>query len=463
MQRAARYIAVLWMMAISILCQAQSSAPTLTELIESAIQNDYTLMNQKLDINQSELDKQQLKDAFLPRLKIGASESFALTTLSLRTNEIEIPNLNIKIARATNRFTLTSDQLKAGADASLLLYSGGRIPWLKKSVEEKIKAQSLLTEKQKQDIISNVIGTYDQLALLRQARVVLEESKRRLAEHLRIADKSFTYGLITKYEREKIEVAQAQLASQITDYDGKLVIVLERLFLLTHIPVERLILINNNLELIQNNLADLSIVNRPDLKASGAIIIAQEFKIKAEKTWRIPKVQAQGSLGYFGSYFGHLKSSKPVLPNSGKLSVDLRTLQIVPAVNIGIGLSWDIFDGNDGRRDIARAKLDLQKAENNKADLIQNLELNLSKNRTDYEVSITQVTLRGKQVKISRNALDQAIKEYRTGLIRTSELIDAEEDMQQADLRLLQAIYDQRRAAIELLKATGNLNIQSLQ
>ena len=61
------------------------------------------------------------------------------------------------------------------------------------------------------------------------------------------------------------------------------------------------------------------------------------------------------------------------------------------------------------------------------------------------------------------HALTQAGKEYRVGLIRTSQLIDAEEDFENASLALIQAAYDQRRAAIELLKATGNLTPQSVQ
>ncbi|RYF86478.1 MAG: hypothetical protein EOO00_13200 [Chitinophagaceae bacterium] len=136
MQKILRYLAMLLLIFCSLKGSAQVTVPTLAELVDSAILNDYILMNQRLAINQSELDKQELKDAFLPKLKISGSETFSLTTIVLKTNELEIPQLNISLDRATNRFTHTSDRLSLGADASMLLYSGGKIPLLRKAVEE---------------------------------------------------------------------------------------------------------------------------------------------------------------------------------------------------------------------------------------------------------------------------------------------------------------------------------------
>ncbi|MET0638056.1 MAG: TolC family protein [Chitinophagaceae bacterium] len=463
MPKSLRYIALLSLFAISVVCKSQSNVPTLTELIDSALLYDYTLLNEKIDISQSELEKQQLQDAFLPRLSVNGANGFSINSLSIKTKEIVIPQLNIRIDEQRNRFTLTSVLSTFNADASMLLYSGGKIPLLKRAVEERIRAQGFLTLRQKEEIISDVINTYDQLALLKQARIVLNESEKRLAANLKISDKSFSYGLITEYERQKIEVAQAQLASKITDYDGKLTLVLEKLFWLTHIPIERLKLISNTLEPMDSGLDHHTIENRPELKASEAIIAAQQYKIKAEKTWRIPKIQAAASAGYVGSFFGHLSSSRSILPNGDKLSSSLNSLFLAPTGRIGVGFSWNIFDGRDGKRGIQKAKLELSTAENNKADLLQKLHLNLTRSKTEFAVALTQVTTGTKQREITKNALVQATREFRTGLIRSSQLIEAEEDFQQADLGLLQAIYDQRRTAVELLKATGSLTIQSFR
>jgi outer membrane protein TolC len=441
---------------------AQQSAPTLAELIDSAVKKDYSLDNQKLDINLTALDRQRLSDAYLPRVKVDGMDGFALTSVSLKTKEIRIPQLNIDIQEGRNRYTSTSNVAAVNTEASMLLYSGGKIPWLKKSLDQKIKGQTQLTEQQKQDIISDVVSTYDQLALLKQTRRVLDESEKRLAEHMKIADKAFSYGLITKYERQKIEVAQAQLASKIEDYEGKLGVVREHLYWLTNIPVERLTQIENELLLIENVMNQNTVSNRSDLKALDAFIAAQDYKIKAEKTWFVPKIQTAASLKYMGIFWGHLQSSKAVL-NGNKISSDLPAVHVSPMASIGIGFSWDLFDGKEGKHNVEKAILELHITENDKKDLSEKLELNLTKTRADYQVTLSQVTVMQRQQQTASNALDQATKEYRTGLIRTSQLIDAEEDFQNAALGLIQSMYNQRRTAIELLKATGSLTPESLK
>jgi outer membrane protein TolC len=464
MQKTTRAIIILSLVFTRALAgYTQSAAPSLSELIDSALLCDYTLKDQNLDIRNSELEKAQLRDAYLPKLQLTGAEAFSLTSISLKTNAIDIPQLNIHFDESRNRFTATSNLVRANAEGSMLIYSGGKIPMLKQAVDEKIKAQRSLTEKQRQDIISDVVSTYDLLALLKQVKLVLDESGKRLAENMKLSEKAFSYGLITKYERQKIEVAQAQLASRIKEYEGKRTVVLEKLFWLTHISIERLMLIDNTPAPLTNVTGNVPVTNRPEIKALDAAITAQGYKIRAEKTWFVPKVQAISSLSYTGSFFGHINSSKPVLPNGANLSSQNPALHIFPAFTVGVGFSWTLLDGRDGKREIEKAMIDLQKAQNNRSDALEKLALNLSKSKTEYTVALAQVTARTKQVETSKNALDQATREFKAGLIRSTQLIDAEEDLEEDSLGLLQAIYDQRRAAIELLKATGSLTIQSLQ
>jgi outer membrane protein TolC len=441
---------------------AQQGPPSLAELIDNAIKKDYVLDNQKLDIELTGLDKQKLSNAYLPRVKVEGADAFTLTSVSLKTKEIKIPQLNIDIEEGRNRLTATSNLATVSTDASILLYSGGKIPLLKRSLDEKMQGQTHLTEKQKQDIISEVVSAYDQLALLKQVRLVLDESEKRIAEHMKVADKSFSYGLITKYERQKIEVAQAQVASRIVDYEGKRAVVQERLYWLTNIPIERISMIENALQRMENVLNNTSVGNRPELKALNAFIIAQHYKIKAEKTWFVPRIQTAASLKYMGSFWGHLSSSKPVL-NGEKLSSQMPALHISPLFQVGVGFSWDLLDGKEGKHAVEKATLELHQIENNKKDLFEKLELNLVKCKSDYTVSLSQVNVMERQQETASNALTQATKEYRTGLIKTSQLIDAEEDFENAALGVIQALYNQRRAAVELLKATGSLSIDTFR
>jgi outer membrane protein TolC len=53
-------------------------------------------------------------------------------------------------------------------------------------------------------------------------------------------------------------------------------------------------------------------------------------------------------------------------------------------------------------------------------------------------------------------------KEFRYGTKTSSALIEAENDLENAEFELQNAIFNQRRTAIELMKSTQNLQIEKL-
>jgi outer membrane protein TolC len=85
----------------------------------------------------------------------------------------------------------------------MLLYSGGKVKYLKKAVEEKKKSEDILLEKTKDEVVATLSRAYDQLALIHQSRKVLDESTKRLDINKKTADKALGYGLITPYDHKK--------------------------------------------------------------------------------------------------------------------------------------------------------------------------------------------------------------------------------------------------------------------
>ncbi len=448
---------------ISCTLAAQTNIPALSELIDSAISNNYILANKELDIALTGIDQQKLKDAYLPKLAVSGKDGFAFTSINVKTPEIKIAQLGIDIKEDKNRFNLSSNILTLNAGAEMLLYAGGKIKKLKLALIEKKKAQTLLLETDRQEIISVILTACDQLALLKQTRIVLDESEKRLNENKRTADKGLGYGLITKYEHQKIEVAQAQLASKVLEYDGKRTLILTQLQLLTAIEIERLSAIDNLMHPLVVAMAKNGINNRVELYALDAAAAAGKYKIQAAKKWIVPKVQAAASLSYIGLLGGRLSSKDAVIPNGKSLSSTLPDLNILPMFNIGVGFKWDIMDGNVGRREVQTASIELQKVMNQKAEAIEKLTLNLANTQTSYVIANAQIAVKSKQQEVAANALKQATEEYRIGLIKSTQLIDAENDFQNAALENIQAVYAQRRAAVELLKATGMLTVQAVQ
>lgn len=446
------------------------SAPTLKELIDAAMTKDAAIEQQNLESKSNELDQKKLKDIFLPKVEISGKAEYLNGTARFISPEIAIPAIKpifpgvvFPEGAFNNNFTLSGFDAAAKAEAKVLIFSGGKVKYLKQALTEKNNANQALQAKNQDDVITQISKAYDQFALVIESKRVLDESKKRLDANKKTAEKALGYGLITPYDYKKIELAQATLDSKMVEYEGKKELLITQLNLLTGIDKDRIALINPSLEKIEYLVADKSIENRAELKALDYGLKALDAKVKAEKTWWIPKVQASTSLSYLGLYNANISSSKPLLPGTGtKLDADLTNLNLFPVFQAGIGFKWDVFDGNEGKHEIEKAKIEKEILESKKSDAERKLQLNLANNQTNYNIAYSQIEMKAKARQIAKNALTQAEKEFRYGLIKSTQLIEAENDLETAELEYKTAVFNQRRAAVELMKSTQNLSIEKL-
>ena len=446
------------------------SAPTLKELIDAAMTKDATIEQQNLESKSNLLDQQKLKDIFLPTVEISGKGGYLNATARFISPEIAIPAIKPIFPGAVfpegtfnNNFTLSSFEATGKAEAKMLIYSGGKVKYLKQALQEKDNANQALQAKNQDEVITQISKAYDQFALVIESKKVLDESKKRLDANKKTAEKALGYGLITPYDYKKIELAQATLDSKMVEYEGKKELLITQLNILTGIDRERIALINPNLEKIEYLVTDKTIENRAEIQALDYGLKAIDAKIKAEKTWWIPKVQASTSLSYMGFYNTNLSSSKELMPGTGaKLDYDLTNLNLLPIFQAGIGFKWDVFDGNEGKHEVEKAKIEREILESKKSDTERKLQLNLANNQTNYNIANAQVDLKATAKQIAKNALTQAEKEFRYGLIKATQLIEAENDLEVAELEYQTAVFNQRRAAVELMKSTQNLNLEKL-
>ncbi len=445
------------------------SAPTLKELIDAAMTKDESIEQQNLESKSNFLDQQKLKDVFLPKVEISGKGEYLNASAKFLSPAIALPPINPIFPGAIfpagtfdNNFTFSGFDTAAKAEAKMLIFSGGKVKFLKQALIEKENANQALLVKNQDEVITQVSKAYDQFALIIGSKKVLDESKKRLVANKKTAEKALGYGLITPYDYKKIELAEATLDSKMVEYEGKKELLITQLYLLTGVDKERLAQIDPNLEKIKYLVSDSSIENRAELKTLDYGMKAIDAKIKAEKTWWIPKVQASTAISYMGFYNTNLSSSKGLIPGTGKLDYDFTNLNLVPIFQAGIGFKWEVFDGNEGKHEVEKSKIEKEILESKKSDAHKKLQLNLANNQTNYNIADSQIDMKAKSRQIARNALTQAEKEFRYGLIKSTQLIEAENDLETAELEYQTAVFNQRRAAIELMKSTQNLSIEKL-
>ena len=162
-------------------------APTLQELIDSALQNDGTLTQQTLENKYTQLDYQKLKDVFLPKVEVTGKAGYLYTSARLNSPEINLPAVPpifpgavIPEGQLSNNLNISGISTMAKAEASVLLYSGGKVKYLKEANREKNISENLLMQKSRDEIITEISKAYDQMALVQESKKVLDEAKKRL-------------------------------------------------------------------------------------------------------------------------------------------------------------------------------------------------------------------------------------------------------------------------------------------
>lgn len=443
---------------------AQETPPTWRELLEQALGKSHKTEIAQRNIELSGLDMQRLREAYLPVAELSGQYGFMAQNVSIRTDAttLYLPDGPHPLPALDNGFTAKANLAKAGLDIHSLIYSGGKVPAMKKALNEKISAQRALVEKDRQQITEDVLKTYDQLALLDQVKVLLDDSRKRLDIHKKTAEKALEYGLITPYEYQKLEVAQGRLSHQQVAYEGQRDLLIRQLAMYTGIASERLVLIQSSLRDVPVSDNVNTPANRPELLALDHAIQANKYQVAAAQTWWKPKVMASASVGYLNLFDARLQGKTELPHPLGYNTLTTQSFRLAPDIRVGIGFRWDIFDGFKGKREVQKARLEVRIAELEREEAGELLDLNLAKAQTDLNNANVEIRSRKTQLSVAEEALNLATKEFKTGLIRSSDLVDAENDFLTASLEYHQSVFNQRRMAFALLKATGELQPENI-
>jgi outer membrane protein TolC len=196
---------------------------------------------------------------------------------------------------------------------------------------------------------------------------------------------------------------------------------------------------------------------RPEFSALTAGVEAQKHLLRAAQSHYLPKIQALASVRYDNLYNAGANFKSP-LP----MGMDINRMVLDPTFMAGVGFKWELFDLSGGTAKVRQAKLEVKKYENALEEAQELLELNQVKTTTTYRAALEQVTYKNVQRMTALRALELAQKSYNAGMINITERLAVENEVQLAEMEYLQAVFDERQAALECYKATGDLNLKNV-
>jgi outer membrane protein TolC len=333
----------------------------------------------------------------------------------------------------------------ATLSGSYPLYTGGRVESEVEAAEHTIAASNKDLDSQAADLELQVTSTYWQLVLAIEQERILGRSIESFEAHLFDARNRQEVGLAAsnealavQTERDRAELRRLLAASAAKVQQDQLAVLLG-------LPVGTEIVPTDEIDFdaepgpALEALVDTALAQRAERQALQERIAAAKAKLEAATSLKKPIIAINGNMSY-------LNPDRRVVPPSD----DFRF-----AWDIGIGLTYDIYDGGtrNGAADAALAELDATRRRLEELDrairtaVVQSYQ-NLLTARAAIDVSEQAIASARENLRVTRDL-------YQEGLIPSSERLDAEVAELIAGLELTEARIQAQLARAGLHRAVG--------
>jgi len=180
---------------------------------------------------------------------------------------------------------------------------------------------------------------------------------------------------------------------------------------------------------------DLALAGREEWKA----IRAQEKSARLEKESaqyeRLPSVRFDGNWAYYGSS-----------PTAA-----------IPTYQYQGSLNMPIFTGGRIKAEIVKADLELQKVEQQKQDLRNQIALDVKTALLNLESARNEVSVANLGVQLAHEEVDQARDRFKAGVANNIEVISAQDSLSRANDNQIAALYRFNQARADFARAIGEM------
>jgi outer membrane protein TolC len=294
----------------------------------------------------------------------------------------------------------------------------------RQAAKSKMEAFQLQTERTGEYLALEVNKSFMQLQLAYKAVKVLEKASATADANLKLIANYFNQGILQKTDVLSVQVRVNEMKNQLQYAKSNVQNASDYLaFLLNedntnkvYKPLEKL----DNTIVISSSNTILS-GNRKDILAMDKSSEAYAKMLQSSKMNFLPTLNAFGSYElYDDTLFG--------MNAQGYL--------------VGAQLSWKVFDGYKSIGKMEKAKADFQKAEVENQQYKSQSQLELNKTNRQLKDAENKVNLEKLALEQSQEAYRIRSNRFSQGLEKTTDLLQAESQMYQKELQLLQAVFE---------------------
>jgi len=434
---------------ICFITNAQQKTPsevhsfTAQEAVAYALKNAVQVKNALVDIQLQEQQNKQITAAALPQ--VNGTVSF-VDYLSIPTQLVPAefaggtPGTFFPIKFGT-KYSGTY-----GANLQQILFDGQVFIGLQ-ARKAAIKNSVLTADVTKQQIKANVYKIYYQLAVAKRQIGTIDANIATYEKLLHDTKVIYQNGFAEKLDVDKVQVQLSNLETQKLKAQNQIDAGKEGLKFLMNIPQQDSIYLSDTLsdEEIKSGLldADYNYENRKEYQLLENSIELGKYNVKRYQLSKIPTLTFSANINQNAqrTSFTFLKGSEPWYTTSF----------------INFTLNIPIFDGGARNANIATARLNLQKMNNNLEQLKSSIDNDVSQARINMKSAILTMDAQKKNIQLAESVYNSTKLKYDQGLGSNQEISTAQADLITAQNNYYSSIYDAIIAKIDYLTATGKL------
>ena len=412
---------------------------SLKETIDLSLKNSHLLKASDARNDQAAAQVKQALNNRLPNATIsGAYMYMTNPTISLKTNS----NKNDTSANKQS-FPKVNQAMYGIVNLSLPIFAGGKIKYGIESAKYLEQATILDAEKDKEAVILNTINAYINLYKASVTVDVVKENLNQSIHQDSVFSRLEENGLLARNDLLKSELQTSNIELSLLDAQSNLKTATVNMDLMIGYPETTVLKIDstdfNKIPAIRtiDEYEQMALQNRKD-------VLALSFRKKAAAT---------------GISLAKADLSPTIALTGGYIAADIPGfLTITNAVNIGVGLQYNIGSLWKTKAKIAQAKSKETELIENEAQLSDAVRLEVNRDFENFFLS-------QKKTDVYKKAVIQAEENYRitknkydNTLVNTKELLDANVSLLQSKINLAVAKADVLLSYSKLLETAGILS-----
>ncbi len=285
------------------------------------------------------------------------------------------------------------------------------------------------------------------------ATLIIDETKQTLLNNIKSLDKTlaetralYDAGFVENLDVERLALSRSNLDVELDKLEDQRGLLYNVLKYQMSYPVDKDISLTDNVNTLLLDALEVDINQPVDITQRPEFQIFQErYKINEYNLKRL-EAGYYPSVGGFASYGLNYNADKLFRSNG---------VGWIPSFLIGLQVNVPIFDGFRTKNMIERAKITVDKIENEEVELKRALELQAHNSKIEYKTALQSISTAKKNLELAQKIYNTTLIKYREGIGSSIETIQAERDVYDAQANYNNAIYNLVVAKSGLDNAVG--------